>query len=100
MKIIWSPLALERVQGIARYIAKDKPSAADKWVRELFKIVARLALHPRSCRIVPELNREDVREVIYGSYRVIYKITVDIDILTVRHGRQLLDSTELIGSDS
>ena len=33
MKIIWSPLALERVQGIARYIAKDKPSAADKWVR-------------------------------------------------------------------
>ena len=99
MKIIWSPLALERVQGIARYIAKDKPSAADKWVRELFKIVERLALHPRSCRIVPELNREDVREVIYGSYRVIYKITADIDILTVRHGRQLLDPMELIDSD-
>lgn len=100
MKIIWSPLALERVQGIARYIAKDKPSAADKWVKELFKIVERLTLHPRSCRIVPELNRDDVREVIYGSYRVIYKITADIDILTVRHGRQLLDPTELISSDS
>jgi len=99
MKITWSPLALERVQGIARYIAKDKPSAADKWVRGLFEIVGRLALHPRSCRIVPELNREDVREVIYSSYRVIYKITDEIDILTVRHSRQLLDTTEIISPD-
>jgi len=99
IKIIWSPLALERVQGIACYIAKDKPSAAEKWVRGLFEIVGRLAQHPRSCRVVPELNREDVREVIYGSYRVIYKIADDIDILTVRHGRQLLDVTEIQSSD-
>lgn len=96
MKIVWSPLALERVQEITRYIAKDKPSAADKWAKELFKIVARLDLHPRSCRVVPELNREDVREVIYGNYRVIYKISNDIDILTVRHGRQLLDIGEIV----
>ena len=72
MKIVWSPLALERVQEIARYIAIDKPTAADKWVKDLFNIVARLVLHPRSCRVVPELNREDVREVIYGNYRIIY----------------------------
>jgi plasmid stabilization system protein ParE len=44
---------------------------------------------------VPELNREEVREVIYGSYRIIYKISNDIDILTVRHGRQLLDIGEI-----
>ena len=99
MKIIWSPLALERVREIARYIAKDKPSAADKWVKELFKIVARLALHPRSCRVVPELSREDMREVIYGSYRVIYRISDEIDILTVRHSRQLLDIGEIVDSD-
>jgi plasmid stabilization system protein ParE len=61
MKTIWSPLTLERVQGIARYIAKDKPSAADKWVKELFKIVDRLALHPRSCRIVSEINRGQLK---------------------------------------
>ena len=96
MKIVWSPLALERVRDIARYIARDKPSAAEKWVKELFKVVGRLSMQPQSSRVVPELNRPELRELIYGHYRVIYKLMDDIQILTVRHGRQLLDeSTEL-----
>ncbi len=96
MKIEWSPLALERVRDIARYIARDKPTAAEKWVKELFKRVDRLATQPQSCRVVPELNRQDIRELIYGNYRVIYKLADNIQVLTVRHGRQLLDeSTEL-----
>ena len=99
MKIIWSPLALARVREIACYIARDKPHAAERWVKELFKVVGRLAKHPRSCRTLPELNREDVREVIHGNYRVIYKIEDDIHILTVRHGRQLVDVAELAVSD-
>ncbi len=98
MTIIWSPLALERVRDIARYIARDKPSAAETWVKELFKVVGRLARHPQSCRVVPELNRPDIREVINGNYRVIYKLADDIHILTVRHGRQLLDETTELGA--
>ena len=42
MKIVWSPLALERVEDIAQYIAEDKPDAAVKWVDELFFTVERL----------------------------------------------------------
>jgi plasmid stabilization system protein ParE len=97
MKIIWSPLALERVQEIACYIARDKPSAAEKWVKDLFTLVGRVATQPRRCRIVPELNRPDIRELIHGSYRVIYRLTDSIHILTVRHGRQLLDETTELG---
>lgn len=52
-----------------------------------------MPLQPKSCRVVPELNRSDIREIIFGNYRVIYKVTDDIHILTVRHGRQLLDAT-------
>ncbi len=97
MNIIWSPLALERVRNIARYIARDKPTAADKWVKDLFKLVGRLSTQPQSCRIVPELNRPDIRELIHGSYRVIYKLSDTVNILTVRHGRQLLDETTELG---
>jgi plasmid stabilization system protein ParE len=93
VKIIWTPLALERVNDIARYIARDKPSAATKWVKELFRLVGRLSAQPQSCRIVSDLNRPDIRELIHGSYRVIYKLTGEIHILTVRHGRQMLDET-------
>lgn len=97
MKIVWTPLALERVSDIARYIARDKPSASAKWVKELFRLVGRLSRQPQSCRVVPELNRPDIRELIHGSYRVIYKVTDEIHILTVRHGRQLLNETTELG---
>jgi len=97
MNIIWSPLALERVRAIARYIARDKPSAAEKWVKDLFMLVGRLSTQPRSCRVVPGLNRPDICELFHGSYRVIYKLSENIKILTVRHGRQLLDETTELG---
>jgi plasmid stabilization system protein ParE len=55
-----------------------------------------LAMSPRRGRIVPELDRPDVREVLFGNYRVIYRIGADeIVILSVRHGRRMLDGDEL-----
>lgn len=96
MKVIWTPFALERVNDIARYIARDKPAAAAKWVKGLFRLFGRLSSQPHSCRVVPELNRPDIRELIHGNYRVIYKLTDEIHILTVRHGRQQLDKTTVL----
>lgn len=95
MKIIWSPLALERVDDIAQYIAQDKPQAAIKWIEELFAVVERLADYPESGRIVPELGSRRIREVIFGAYRIIYTIKDQINILTVRRGHQLLRLDEL-----
>ncbi len=74
MRLVWSPLALTQVRDIARYIAKDKPSAAQKWVQRLFAAVERLPDQPLACRVVPELNRSDIREFIFGNYRVIYRL--------------------------
>ncbi len=91
MKIIWSPLALERVTEIARYIAQDNPDAARRWVNDLFETVKRLREHPLSGRVVPEVGLPRIREVIFGAYRVIYGVKKrQIDVLTVRHGSQLL----------
>ena len=42
MRVVWSPLALERVEDMARYIAEDNPDAAEKWVDDLFATVERL----------------------------------------------------------
>lgn len=98
MKIVWSPLALERVEDIAQYIAEDKPAAAAKWVDELFSTVERLADFTESGRIVPEVGAQRIREVIFGAYRVIYSVKEQVDILTVRRSNQLLRESEL-GSD-
>ncbi|WP_339409619.1 type II toxin-antitoxin system RelE/ParE family toxin [Pseudomonas sp. EA_35y_Pfl2_R5] len=98
MKIVWSPLALERVEDIAQYIAEDKPAAAAKWVNKLFATIERLADFPESGRIVPEIGAQRIREVMFGAYRVIYSVKDQVDILTVRRSNQLLRESEL-GSD-
>lgn len=95
MRIVWSPLALERVEDIAQYIAEDKPDAAIEWVDDLFAIVERLADFPESGRMVPEVGSRRIREVIFGTYRVIYGVKDQIDILTVRRSSQLLRMSEL-----
>lgn len=100
MKIVWSPLALKRVQEIAAYIAMDKPSAAEDWIRGLFKAVAKLGRYPESGRIVTEVQRADIREIVYNSYRAVYRQDGEISVLTVIHGRQLLDETAVISDDS
>ena len=95
MKVEWSPLALDRVSEIARYIAKDNPDAAEQWVNELFDAVERLVDFPESGRIVPEVRVRRIREVIFGPYRVIYSVKEMVQILTVRRGNQVLDVSEI-----
>lgn len=91
MKIIWSPLAVDRVSEIAEYIAMDNPAAAGKWVNTVFNKVKELQDFPESGRIVPETGNKTIRELIYGNYRIIYRVGKDtLSVLTIRHGKQVL----------
>ena len=91
MKIVWSPLALERVNAIADHIAEDNIEAARVWVADIFGAVDRIQNFLESGRVVPEVKRPNVREVIFKNYRVIYRVeSKQISILTVRHGKQRL----------
>lgn len=97
MKIVWSPLAVDRASEIAGYIAKDKPSAAEKWIKTVFSKVEQLKTSPKIGRIVPEIKNNQFRELIYGNYRIIYRIEAQsISILTIRHGKQILPIKEIM----
>jgi addiction module RelE/StbE family toxin len=97
MKIIWSPLAIDRVSEIAEYISLDNPTAACKWIENIFDKVELLESSPEVGRTVPELGREEIRELIFGNYRIIYRIEkLNISILTVRHGNQILPINEIM----
>jgi plasmid stabilization system protein ParE len=97
LKVVWSPLALEKLEATAKFIALDKPSAADKWVNDVFDRTDLLGSQPELGREVPELLGSNYREVIFGSYRIIYKVENEIKVLTLRNSRQLLslDNIEL-----
>jgi toxin ParE1/3/4 len=95
LKVIWSPLAIEKLEVIAKYIALDKPSAADKWVNDVFDRADLLTSQPKLGREVPELLGSNYREVVFGNYRIIYKVGNEVNILTVRNSRQLLSSDNI-----
>lgn len=97
MQVVWTDPALERVAEVAVYIAQDDPDAADRWSVELFDTVERLADFPESGRMVPELGARGVRELIFGAYRVFYRVGSAVEVLSVRHGSQLVRSEEVDG---
>ncbi len=91
MKLIWAPLAIDRFAEIASYIAQDNPSAAEKWVDDAFNRVGQLAQFPHSGRHLPETSREDIRELIWKNYRIIYRVKArELAILTVRHTKEIV----------
>ncbi len=95
MKVIWSPLAIEKLKDITAYISQDNPQAAHQLAESLFDLADNITAHPEKGRKVPELADNRYRELIYGNYRLIYKITNDIHILTIRNCRQLLSGNDI-----
>lgn len=96
MKVSWSPLAIDRVSEIAEYIAKDNPKAAKSWVDTVFEKVASLKPYLESGCVVPEINNRAIRELIYGNYRIVYRVEDRrVSILTLRHGKQILPVDEI-----
>ena len=94
----WTALALENVNDIAEYIAKDSQRYASAQVERFFERTQILEDFPNSGRIVPELEDEKIRELICGSFRIIYRIVSDkqIDIVTVHHTKRILSNNLLL----
>jgi plasmid stabilization system protein ParE len=95
IKIVWTRQSREDLREIRAFIAKDAPATASAFIRRLRDSVDRLRSFPYSGQVVPELGRDDIREVLRGNYRIIYRILpIRVEILAVYHGAQLLDESE------
>lgn len=91
MKIHWSPRARYDLDRIVDYISKDDPRAAGRWLASIRSRTRSLGTHPRLGRTVPEVDRDDVRKLIVGSYRVLYRILPEVvEVIAVFEGHRLL----------
>jgi toxin ParE1/3/4 len=99
-QVRWTPQAADDLEATCLFIARDSPQLAAAFADRVLRTTDRLAGYPRSERIVPELGIENIREVIGGSYRVIYRIRQDeVHLLTLHHGARLLDATKIEAGD-
>lgn len=90
-RVVWTLQAVEDVEAIRAFIARDSPHFAALMVERIVESVERLREFPRSGRVVPEVDRDAYREVILGSYRIVYRLEDNrAEILTVVHAARLL----------
>ncbi len=95
-KVFWTRQAREDLRAIRDFIARDAPKTASAYVRKLRSSVQRLHDFPYSGEVVRELSREDIRQVLQGNYRVIYRVNQSrVDVLTIFHAARLLDESDI-----
>ncbi len=96
MQIRWTEPALEDMEGIQDYIAKDSGFYARQFIERIFDVTKNLEIFPDLGREVPEAEeRDDVRELIFQGYRIIYlRQTGFVYIVAVIHGSRDLSGME------
>jgi len=73
-KLIWSPAARDDLHDIVGFIARDNPNRAMSFDYELISETDRLQEFPELGRSVPEYRDDNIREMIFRPYRIVYRI--------------------------
>ncbi|MFZ1379201.1 MAG: type II toxin-antitoxin system RelE/ParE family toxin [Saprospiraceae bacterium] len=90
VKISWSQLALDDLKNIHAYIALDSQYYATNFIEKLVKKIKLLEKYPSSGRIVPEFENAEIRELIEGKYRIVYKLgESEVTILRIQNFAKL-----------
>lgn len=90
LPISWTDRALSDLDTIGDYIARESEAAARRWVSRLVAAAEQAALAPLAGRRVPELGRDDIREVLLRTYRIVYLVTDErLVVLSLFEGHRL-----------
>ncbi len=85
-KVIWAPSAIDDIDSIAEFIARDSVVRSSLFILKLIESTDSLVDFPKMGRIIPEFNDESKRELLFHSYRIMYQIdNNDILITAVMH---------------
>ncbi|NEN92803.1 MULTISPECIES: type II toxin-antitoxin system RelE/ParE family toxin [unclassified Okeania] len=91
-KVVWSSKAIDDVDAIASYIARDSVSYAAAVVHRVINVTKNLLHNPLQGEVVKEFGDESYRQDYAYSYRVLYQVKGDLVIVAaVIHGKRLLD---------
>lgn len=90
-RVLWTRQAVEDVEAIKAYVARDSERYAVLLTERLVAAIERVGLFPESGRVVPEVGDAGLREVVYGNYRIVYRVLPEaVEVVTVYHGARLL----------
>jgi plasmid stabilization system protein ParE len=81
-----APSAINDIEAAYLWIHRRAPAAAAAWFNGLDGAVTSLEEHPRRCPLAPEADAfsEEIRQLLYGKGRHVYRILFTIGGPTVR----------------
>ena len=91
MKITWTLPAVDDLESIRDYIAKDSELYATSIIEKIISSVEKLIAYPKIGRIIPEAKNQNLRELIFQNYRIMYRLyhnTIQI-IAVIRGSRDI-----------
>jgi len=65
VKLIWSPRCLQDLDNACEYIARESPRYAYLFADRLVRFIETVAKQPLLGAVVPEYNRQDLRERLF-----------------------------------
>jgi toxin ParE1/3/4 len=94
-KIIWTEKAASHLEAIHEYISRDSIVYANRFIKTLISKTQILKTFPNSGRVLPELQDETIREIIYQNYRIVYRVSKHdaVTILAVIQGNMLFENS-------
>jgi toxin ParE1/3/4 len=72
-RVSWTKEALGRVATHAAYVSRDSPAVGAKWSRKVLRSTRILTKLPEIGSPVEEFPGTDLRELIVGPFRVVYR---------------------------
>jgi len=97
VKINWTKLSFIDIESIRDFIAQDSQKYAIITIQKFYQKAQTLSAFPRKGRKVPEFDNPNIRELIIGNYRLIYRIINEelIHILRIQSSYKQLKSDSL-----
>jgi toxin ParE1/3/4 len=91
MRITWSPLSIQDIESIVKYVSEDNPDYAVFILDKIDELLGLITDYPQLGRIVDEQDGVITREsLIIGTYRLLYcVINSQIQIISIRHTKQI-----------
>ncbi len=82
-KLIWSPASRDDLRDIVTFISRDSLQRAETFAFRLIAETDELQNFPEIGRVVPEYRILTIREVFVRSYRIVYRVDHERNLVEI-----------------
>ena len=74
VKVIWTQRSLDDMYDVAEFISRGSSKYAGLTIEKILSVESMISSSPFIGKVVRETSDSNIRQVLKGSYRIIYKI--------------------------